>query len=191
MLGPLILLFITVPLIELWLLIWVGGQLGLMTTVALVIVTGILGATLARFEGLATLRRFQSRLAAGQLPHEDILDGLLILMAGAVLLTPGLLTDTVGFLLLVPPVRGVVRRALGKRLEMRFMGATQARGQRPGPQGPRPGGTGSQYVGTRPGEGPGRPGGFAATPPRAANSPDIVDAEYTVVEDGALEGDSE
>ena len=139
MLGPLILLFVTVPLVELWLLIWVGGQLGTMATVALVIGTGILGATLARYEGLATLRRFQSRLAAGQLPHQDIIDGLLILMAGAVLLTPGLLTDTVGFLLLVPPVRGVVSRALGKRLEARFMGATlggpQQRGQQqPGPQ---------------------------------------------------------
>jgi UPF0716 protein FxsA len=190
MLGPLILLFVAVPLIELWLLIWVGGQLGLMTTIALVIVTGILGATLARFEGLATLRRFQSRLAAGQLPHEDILDGLLILMAGAVLLTPGLLTDTVGFLLLVPPVRGVVRRALGKRLEMRFMGATPGGGQRPGPR-PQPRRTGPPHGGPPPGSGPGRRGGFAATPPRATNSPDIVDAEYTVVEDGTLEGDSE
>lgn len=121
MLTYLILLFVTVPLVELGLLVWLGGQVGLGATVALVIVTGILGASLARWQGLATLSRFQGRLAAGELPHEDLIDGILILIAGAVLLTPGLLTDVAGFLLLVPMVRARLRRALLARLGRRLV----------------------------------------------------------------------
>jgi UPF0716 protein FxsA len=115
------LLFVTVPLIELGLLVWLGGQVGLLPTVALVVVTGILGAALARWQGLATLSRFQQRLATGELPHEDLIDGILILLAGAVLLTPGLLTDVAGFLLLVPAVRAGVRRLVLGKLKRRFM----------------------------------------------------------------------
>lgn len=115
------LLFVAVPLVELALLIWVGGKVGLTATVALVVVTGILGASLARWQGMATLSRFQARLAAGELPHEDVIDGILILLAGAVLLTPGLLTDTAGFLLLVPAVRAGVRRWLGGRLKKKMV----------------------------------------------------------------------
>ena len=129
MLPYLILLFITVPLAELALLIWVGAKVGVGATVALVIVTGILGASLARWQGLVTLSRFQTRLAAGELPHEDLIDGILILIAGAVLLTPGLLTDATGFLLLVPAVRGGVRRRLVARLGRRLVVA-------PGPRAP-------------------------------------------------------
>jgi len=99
------LLFVLVPLIELALLIQMGRWVGVLPTVALVIFTGILGAALARLQGLATLARFQQALAAGRLPHREMVEGLLILVAGAVLLTPGLLTDATGFLLLVPPVR--------------------------------------------------------------------------------------
>ena len=171
MLGRLILLFVTVPLVELALLIWVGERIGTLMTVALVIGTGILGATLARLEGLATLRRFQNRMAAGELPHQDIIDGLLILLAGAVLLTPGLLTDTAGFLLLVPPVRAVVRRAIGNRLERRFLRVSPGGGSAPGPD-VRGGFRGGGMAG----------GGFEGS---GASRPDIVDAEYTVVEEEA------
>ena len=119
MLARLALLFVTVPLAELALLVWVGRQVGLLPTVVLVVVTGIAGAALARWQGLATLARFRAALDAGQLPHRELVDGVLILVAGAVLLTPGLLTDLAGFLLLVPPVRRRVRErvvaAIGRR----------------------------------------------------------------------------
>jgi len=173
MLGPLILLFVTVPLVELALLVWVGNRIGPLMTIALVIGTGILGATLARFEGLATLRRFQTRMAAGELPHQDIIDGLLILLAGAVLLTPGLLTDTVGFLLLVPPVRAVVRGEIGRRLERRFLTVPPAA---PGAAGPHV--RSGSRAGSVPGEG---------SPGFGRLRPDIVDAEFTVVKDSVVE----
>lgn len=131
MLPWLILFFVAVPLAELALLIWLGGQAGLAATIALVVVTGILGASLARWQGLATLARFQRRLAAGELPHEDLIDGILILLAGAVLLTPGLLTDLAGFLLLVPAVRSGLRHQLLRRLERRLVVVGAATGGAP------------------------------------------------------------
>lgn len=113
------LLFITVPLAELALLVWVGRWMGILPTVALVVTTGILGAALARHQGLAALAGFRAALDAGQLPHRELAEGVLILVAGAVLLTPGLLTDIAGFLLLVPPVRRWTRdrllNAIGRR----------------------------------------------------------------------------
>ncbi len=112
MLARLLLLFITVPLIELFLLVQLGERIGLAATVALVVVTGILGASLARQQGLATWSRFQQESAAGRPPGRTLLDGLLILVAGAVLLTPGLLTDLTGFALLVPPIRSLLSRRL-------------------------------------------------------------------------------
>lgn len=122
MLARLALLFVTVPLAELALLVWVGRRMGLVPTVALVVATGLAGAALARWQGLATLARFRAALDAGRLPHGELVDGTLILVAGAVLLTPGLLTDVAGFLLLVPPVRRLVRErtmaAIGRRWKL-------------------------------------------------------------------------
>jgi len=116
-------LFVLVPLAELALLVWLGGKVGLLPTVALVVVTGILGASLARQQGLASWRRFQQALAEGRPPHRELLEGLLVLLAGAVLLTPGLLTDLTGFALLTPPLRnvikGVLRRWARKNIEVR------------------------------------------------------------------------
>ena len=117
----LLLLFTTVPLIELALLVEIGKRVGLAATVALVLATGVLGAWLARREGLRTLARLQQELQQGRMPAEPLLDGLMIFVAGAVLLTPGLLTDLFGFLLLVPAGRAVVRRAVAERLRRRFM----------------------------------------------------------------------
>lgn len=108
----LLLLFTVVPLIELALLIQIGRVIGLAATIAIVLLTGIVGATLARWQGLATLRRVQTEMAEGRVPTDALVDGLLILVAGAVLFTPGLITDTIGFLLLIPPTRAAVRRAL-------------------------------------------------------------------------------
>ena len=118
----LLLLFTIVPLIELYLLITIGGYIGVAPTIAIVIGTGILGAWLARWQGLAVLRRITEETAAGRLPTDALVDGLLVLVAGAVLLTPGLITDTVGFALLIPTSRAVVRKAvsaaIGRRVEV-------------------------------------------------------------------------
>jgi len=121
MLARLALLFVAVPLVELALLVWIGKRVGLAPTVALVVVTGVLGAALARRAGLAAWTRFRAALAAGRPPHREIVEGLLVLVAGAVLLTPGLLTDVAGFLLLVPAVRLRVARWIGRRVTGRFV----------------------------------------------------------------------
>ena len=116
----LLLLFTAVPLIELALLVEIGRVVGLPATIALVLTTGVLGAWLARSQGLRTLARFQQELAAGRMPTDALLDGLMILVAGAVLLTPGLLTDLFGFALLTPALRRAVRQAVARKLRQRF-----------------------------------------------------------------------
>jgi UPF0716 protein FxsA len=132
----LLLLFTTVPLVELALLLWVGARIGVLPTVALILVTGVAGASLARLQGLATWRRFQAALAAGRLPGSELLEGLIILVAGALLLTPGILTDAAGFLLLVPPAR----RWIVGRAEVRLRARGVVGGRPPGagapPRGP-------------------------------------------------------
>jgi UPF0716 protein FxsA len=118
----LLLLFTVVPLVELYLLITIGRMIGVGPTIAIVLGTGILGAWLARWQGLAVLRRVREEMAAGRLPTDALIDGLLILVAAAVLLTPGLLTDTAGFLLLVPASRVVVRKAVAAAIAKRSRG---------------------------------------------------------------------
>ena len=130
----LLLLFTFVPLVELYLLIRIGRVIGVVPTIAIVVVTGTLGAALARRQGLGVLRRLQEDLAGGRLPTDALMDGLLILVAGAMLLTPGLITDAAGFLLLVPAGRKVVRRALSaafaRRLVVRDPGVIDAEWRR-------------------------------------------------------------
>lgn len=115
--GRLLLLFIAVPLVELVLLVEIGQRIGLLATVAIVILTGALGASLARRQGVTTLARLRTELDAGRLPAEAIVDGVLILLAAAVLVTPGVLTDVVGFLCLVPVCRRVLKVYLKRRFE--------------------------------------------------------------------------
>lgn len=116
----LLFLFTALPLLELWLLLAIGSRVGVVATVALVFGTGVLGAWLARSQGLSTWRRLQTEMAAGRLPSDALVDGLLILIAGAVLLTPGLLTDLAGFFLLTPAGRQVVRRAVVRSFRHRM-----------------------------------------------------------------------
>lgn len=131
----LLLLFTSVPLVELALLLWIGGRIGVLPTVALILATGVAGASLARLQGLATWRRFQRALAEGRLPGAELLEGLLILVAGALLLTPGVLTDAVGFLLLVPPARRRIVRLAQVRLRGRVtVGAARRPGGAPPPR---------------------------------------------------------
>jgi len=98
----------------------IGSRIGIMPTFGIILVTGILGAWLTKLQGMRTLARYQQAVGEGRLPHEEVLDGLMILVAGAVLLTPGFLTDAVGFLLLVPVVRSVVRNRLVQSLKGRI-----------------------------------------------------------------------
>jgi len=120
MFPKLLLLFIIVPALELYLLISIGKQIGVPTTLCIIVLTAILGASLTRAQGQRTLLRFQQAMAAGRMPHAEIMDGLMIILAGAVLLTPGFLTDAVGFALLVPPVRAVARKMLARMLKGRI-----------------------------------------------------------------------
>lgn len=121
MLYYLLLLFTLVPLVELALLIRIGQVIDWPATIGLVVLTGIVGWWLARREGLRTLTRLRAELEAGQLPADRMIDALLILVAGAVLVTPGVLTDAIGFLLLIPPARSVVRRRLKAFFRSRFV----------------------------------------------------------------------
>jgi len=121
MLLRLFLAFTVIPILELALLVRVGGWLGLVPTIAIVLSTGIIGAWLARREGLRALRAIQAEAASGRVPADELIHGLLILVAGIVLITPGVLTDLAGLLLLVRPVRG----GLVRRLKGAFAGRIQ------------------------------------------------------------------
>jgi UPF0716 protein FxsA len=118
--GRLLLLFTAVPLIELYLLLVVGRFIGLGPTVALVLVTGMLGAWLAKAEGMRVIRRWQQSLARGAVPEEGVLDGVLVLVGGVLLVTPGVLTDVLGLALLFPPSRKALGAAVRKTLERRI-----------------------------------------------------------------------
>ncbi len=124
MLPRLMLLFIVVPLVELAILLQVAQWIGLLPTVSLVIATGIAGAALARHQGLRAFVAVQQELATGRLPGRALLDGLSILVGGAFLLTPGILTDFAGFSLLAPPSRRWLQRAARRRLERRMRDGT-------------------------------------------------------------------
>lgn len=113
----LFLLFIGVPLVELALLIQLGKLVGLLPTLALIVLTGALGAALARRQGLAVIGQVRSETAGGRIPAGPIVDGVIILLAAAVLMTPGVLTDAAGFLCLVPAFRRWLKGRLKRRFE--------------------------------------------------------------------------
>ncbi|GAB5521184.1 MAG: FxsA family protein [Rhodothermales bacterium] len=116
MFGRLLLLFLIVPIVELALLIEVGRQIGFLPTVGLIVVTALVGSFLAKREGIATWMRLQKRMLTGQLPSQELLDGAIILISGAFLLTPGVLTDVVGVMGLLPFTRAWARPKLQKWL---------------------------------------------------------------------------
>ena len=121
MLLKLFLAFTIIPIIEIFLLIEIGSMFGALTAVTLVILTGFLGAFLARMQGLQTLYRIQESLSEGRMPSSELLDALLIVIAGLVLLTPGFLTDSVGFLLLIPATRNSIKYWLRRQIELRYV----------------------------------------------------------------------
>ena len=120
MLVKLLVLFIALPLAEIVLLIEIGSRIGTLATLAILVLTAVLGASLAHREGLKVLWRIQEKMAQGIMPDEELIDGVLILVAGIVLLTPGLLTDAAGLLLLVPGSRLALKRWLRDRFSQRI-----------------------------------------------------------------------
>jgi UPF0716 protein FxsA len=122
----LLLLFIVVPLVELTLLLLLAEWTHWWVSLLVVIVTGVLGSMLAHRQGWLTFRRIQHELAHGQMPADSLLDALLILCAGALLLTPGLLTDLLGITLLLPPCRGFYKPRLVRWFKSRFTIVTSA-----------------------------------------------------------------
>ncbi len=112
----LVVLFIVIPAVELWGLISVGKVIGGWNTVALVILTGMIGAWLAKQQGLQVIRLLQVQLSRGQMPTDVLIDGVLVLVGGVLLLTPGFVTDLVGFVLLIPYTRAILRHFLKKWL---------------------------------------------------------------------------
>lgn len=131
----LLLLFFLVPLVEIYLLIKIGGVIGAMPTVFLVVFTAVLGAWLLRLQGLSTLNRVRGMLMRGEVPAVEMLEGVVLLIGGALLLTPGFFTDTLGFLALIPFTRRRFILWVLKRGLLKVSGvATHPGGQRrPGP----------------------------------------------------------
>ena len=118
MLWKLFLAFTIIPVSEIYILIAIGGQIGILPSIGLVILTGIVGASLARSQGLQTLGRIRESFQQGVVPGEELLNALLIAIAGIVLLTPGFLTDAVGLFLLIPTTRTLCREWLKRRMEL-------------------------------------------------------------------------
>src|SRR3954454_1486688 len=115
----LVVLFIVVPLAELYVILKVGDVIGWAPTIALLAVDSLLGTWLLRSQGRAVWRRFNETLAAGRMPHREVMDGVLVIFGGAFLITPGFITDIVGFILLLPPTRSLVRAYVARRLGRR------------------------------------------------------------------------
>ena len=114
LLRTLTVLFIAVPLLELYILIQIGGLIGVMPTIVICIITAIAGAALMRYQGLRTITSLQVKLAHGEFPAQDLLEGVVLLLGGVLLLTPGFFTDVLGFICLVPKFRSIIAHRFGK-----------------------------------------------------------------------------
>ena len=121
----LLLLFVAVPLVEIWLLLEVGGVIGAVPTIGLVVLTAVVGAALVRAQGFSTIMQVRRSMEAGEIPAVAIIEGIFLLVAGALLLTPGFVTDAIGFGCLVPPLR--------RTLILRFIEVRVVRPHHPGP----------------------------------------------------------
>lgn len=115
-LARLFALFLIMPVVELALLVQVDKLIGFWPTIGIIVLTGLIGGLLAKREGLSVWQRFNARMAEGGLPGIELLDGVIILVAGALLITPGVVTDFLGFLGLIPPTRKLIRKIAMKRI---------------------------------------------------------------------------
>jgi len=141
MLLLLILVFIALPIAELYVIIQVGEAIGALPTIAILVADSIVGSLLLRTQGRGAWRRFRAALAEGRVPAREVLDGALVIFGGAFLITPGFITDALGVVLLLPPTRALVRRALVRVFSRRFVvSVATGRRRRPGrPPPPRQG----------------------------------------------------
>src|SRR6476469_7727688 len=131
----LVLLFVVVPIVEIYVIIQVGQAIGPWWTIALLIADSIIGAMLMRSQGRTAWRRFNEAIAAGRIPAREVVDGALVIFGGALLLTPGFVTDIFGAAFLLPPTRAVIRRLLVRRYAGRLIVAVPGSA---GPRGTRP-----------------------------------------------------
>ena len=138
MLLPLVLLFIVIPIVEIYVIIQVGQAIGALWTIALLIADSIIGAMLMRSQGRAAWRRFNEAIAAGRIPAREVVDGALVIFGGALLLTPGFVTDIFGAAFLLPPTRAAHPRAARAALR-RAADRGGARRRAPAPAGRGPG----------------------------------------------------
>ena len=170
----LVLIFIVVPLVELYVIIQVGGAIGVLPTIALLLLDSLLGAMLLRSQGRAVWRRFNEALNQRRVPARETFDGALVILGGALLLTPGFITDIFGLLLLIPPSRAIVRGILSGIAKRRTLAGRAAfftfdqynartRAPRPGPAPYPPGGAGPAA--------PGRPYDVEGTGHEVADEP--------------------
>jgi UPF0716 protein FxsA len=118
----LVLAFLVMPLIELAVILKIGAAIGVLDTIGLLVLSSVVGGWLMKREGLGVLRRMQAAINAGRVPGKEIADGALILFGGALMVAPGFITDVLGMLLLLPPVRAVVRAAVRRRIAARVIG---------------------------------------------------------------------
>jgi len=116
----LILIFIVVPLIEILLLIEIGNRIGALNTILIIVLTAILGASMMRQQGFTIMRNIQRDLSQGRMPTGELINGALVLVGGIVLLTPGFLTDAVGFILLIPATRGFIRKKIQRLIRRKI-----------------------------------------------------------------------
>ncbi|HEU5251780.1 MAG TPA: FxsA family protein [Solirubrobacterales bacterium] len=137
----LVLLFIVVPIAELYVIIQVGQWIGVVPTLVLLLADAVLGSMLLRHEGRSAWRRFNEALAARRFPGREVADGALIIVGGTLLLTPGFITDVFGLFLLLPPTRAIARR-LAKRLTIGRFAVVGVGGVGPDPFAGPPGGAG-------------------------------------------------
>lgn len=157
-----LLVFFLTPIAEMYLLIEVGGYIGVWPTIGLVMITAVIGVTLLRIQGLATLTRGVGRLNRGELPAQEMVEGLLLAVAGALLLTPGFVTDAVGFVLLVPPGRALIAERVLANVQI-----------------VPPGG----FHGPGPGSGPGHSAG-------APRQPEVIEGEFAPLDPAKKPTDS-
>ena len=183
MLPILILAFTVIPAIEIGLFVVVGGEIGPLSTVAVVLFTGVAGAALARAQGLRVLQQVQGTLGRGEMPKDGLVEGALILFGGALLLTPGFLTDAWGLACLIPPSRKamavVVKRWLAHRIKATGPGQSEVGGWRVWNGGVRPGPAAKEP----------RIDLGEDEPPAPRGGPRTIDATFSVVEDDDPAGD--
>ncbi len=167
MLQSLLILFILVPILEIYLLISVGSVIGAGSTIFLVLLTAVIGTLLLRHQGLYTMTKAQQQIAAGEMPTQAMFEGILLLLSGALLLTPGFFTDSLGLLLLIPAVRQALMAGLLRRVVSGAVNGVHR-------QGGAPHQTRTDHAAERPQAGRER---------GQAHTPTTIEGEYTHLDD--------